>query len=133
MTTMSIQDAGRVASWDELSTHLTNAWSARIASDRAYVSTDGHTIEIAPLEMFGTPWIEVLGRLGSLRFVSPRYILGRNLQVPIGAVALSDGEYVVRQRLPLDHMRVEDFDSVVRDIARQCRESAKEHEGEVTP
>ena len=130
---MEVRYTERVASWADLVAHLEKHWATeRLSPERARVSVSDFTVEVSQVEVFGAPWVEILGRLGTLRFLSPRFALGRNFQVPIGAIGLADGEFVLRQRLPLEQLRFADFDAALTSIAWQCRESSREISG-VTP
>jgi hypothetical protein len=72
-----------------------------------------------PLAVFGAPWLELLGAVGSAREAQLTSLLTANLFQPIGAYCLRDGALVLRLLLPLDGLRFVDLDEAIRAIAYQ--------------
>ncbi len=119
-------DKGTVTAWPALFAHLAERWGARATrAERAVAIIAGQTVEIGAVDVFGSAWVELVGPIGSARHASPFYILERNFQVPIGAIGLDGGELMVRQRLPLDGLRLVDFDVTLASIASTAQHCAK--------
>lgn len=120
-------EVGRISSWSELLAHLIARWAARVTKEqRALVTIESQAVEVGIVAVFDAPWVELVGTLGSSRHISPLFALERNFQVPIGAIALLDGELVIRQRVPLDNLRLADLDVALGSIAWQCAQGMRE-------
>lgn len=75
-------------------------------------------VRVRPIDVFGESWVEFIAvlatqRSGMFRKVPPEQALRRNFHLPIGALAMADGEVSMRQLLPLDGLQPAAVDEVL--------------------
>jgi hypothetical protein len=128
MSEMSDSSSKTVSSWAELSTYLQSKHSATPdvpedsgdETDGLQVSFEGLAlpVHVRPIEVFGARWVEFVAvlatqRSGMFRKVPPEQALRRNFKLPIGALAMADGEVSMRQLLPLEGLQPAAADEVL--------------------
>jgi hypothetical protein len=123
----------RIPTWEQVCAHL----SARGAKLRA-LGADRIEATLAPApgaapgrmilarsDVGGAAWLELVEVIGSARAVPITNALIDNANAPIGAFCLIDGEFALRQMLPLEGLRAADLDRVIRVMEWRVAETRK--------
>ncbi|MFN0246636.1 MAG: hypothetical protein ACKV2T_06990 [Kofleriaceae bacterium] len=75
-------------------------------------------IELA--QAFGQPHVIVMSDIVPVEKVPERVVLVHNMTLAIGAIAISEGVYVLRAVLPLDGVSFEHLDRVLEYVAHEA-------------
>lgn len=115
----------RIASWDDVKTQLSQKYPLAAQPDGSIdvtLPSSKKPIALRQHDMGGEAWLEVVGIVGSVRHIAPTPVLSRNFALPIGNLAVVDGNLLLRQVLPLSGMRVADLDDALSFVATAMSE-----------
>ena len=118
-----------MASWDQVRGHLRGQWQVERDDPSAFAilcpiqvgdRTVLQAVGLAPTEVHGRPWLQMIGELFVETALSTRTALTYADRLPFGAVVLRNERYLLRHGAALDVLQLVDLDWTVKVFAHEA-------------